>query len=158
MDGHALMRVRSVDELPAHLRPQVERALVVESPTRADPAVRKYRNEPVMRDGKRFDSILEADFYDLFTAAWRAGQLLWFVRQVPFELQGGVRYRADFLVFWRVDLSKVDRGHSRVEVVDCKGVVTQEAINKFKQVQAGYGVTVQLGVREGGRLTMRPWR
>jgi hypothetical protein len=151
------MRYKSISELPLALRAQVQH---IETPTTAGSAPRKYRNEPAYRDGKRFDSKLEADFYDLFTNAWHAGQLRWFVRQVTFELQGGVKYRADFVVFWRVvdQATKVDHGHSRIEVVDCKGLLTQESINKLKQVQEAYGVTVSLGVREGGRLHMRPWR
>lgn len=154
------MRVRSAEDLPPHLRDQVSAALATESPTTHDPAHRKYRNEPVIRDGKRFDSKLEADFYDLLCSAWTAGHVRWFVRQVPFELQGGVKYRADFCVFWRVvdPVTQADHGHSRIEVVDCKGVITQESINKLKQVQEAYGVTVQLVERDGGRLRMRPWR
>lgn len=149
------MRFKSIAELPPLLRAQVQS--VGNTSTSGAPA-RKYRNEPAYRDGKRFDSRLEADFYDLFTAAWKNGQVRWFVRQVPFELQGGVRYRADFCVVWHVQAGPRDSGHSRVDVIDCKGVLLQESINKFKQVQEAYGITVQLGVREHGRLQMRPWR
>jgi hypothetical protein len=147
------MRVKSIDELPLHLRSQIE------TPTAAAP-VSKYRNEPIIVDGKRFDSRLEADFYVVLNQAYTAGSVRWFVRQVPFELQGGVRYRADFVVVWRADVkdSVFDRGLSRVEVIDCKGLVTQEAINKFKQVEAGFGVKVMLAQREAGRIQVRPWR
>ena len=147
------MRVKSIDELPLHLRSQIE------TPTTAARAS-KYRNEPIVVDGKRFDSRLEADFYAVLNQAYTAGSVRWFVRQVPFELQGGVRYRADFLVVWRADDpgNSFDRGLCRVEVIDCKGLVTQEAINKFKQVEAGYGVKVLLAQREAGRIQVRPWR
>lgn len=151
------MRLKSIDELPVHLRSQVETQ--IETPTTAAP-VSKYRNEPIIVDGKRFDSRLEADFYLTLMAGYTSGAVRWFVRQVPFELQGGVRYRADFVVVWRADVpgSTFDRALSLVEVIDCKGIVTQEAINKFKQVEAGFGVKVKLAQREGGRIQVRPWR
>lgn len=94
---------------------------------------RKYRNEPVWEDGQRFDSKLELRYYRELKLRRAAGEVLWFTRQVPFILEGGVRYRADFLV--RLTAGGVD-------VVDCKGEDTQESINKRKQVKARYGVDV----------------
>jgi hypothetical protein len=95
----------------------------------------KYRNVPSMSaDGKRFDSKLERDYYEQLVLRWKAGEILWFVRQVTFELEGGVKYRADFLV---VNLGGVD-------VVDTTGVMTPAKRDKLKQVKARYGIDVQL--------------
>lgn len=96
---------------------------------------RKYRNQPAMSaDGKRFDSKLERDYYQQLVLRWNAGDILWFVRQVNFELEGGVRYRADFLVVTTVG----------VEVVDTTGVMTPAKRDKLKQMKARYGIEVQI--------------
>jgi hypothetical protein len=95
----------------------------------------KYRNVPAYSaDGKRFDSKLERDYYEQLLLRWKAGEILWFVRQVNFELEGGVRYRADFVVI----------KPAGVDVVDTTGVMTPAKRNKIKQVKARYGIEVQL--------------
>jgi hypothetical protein len=64
-----------------------------------------------------------------------AGEVLFFLRQVPFHLPGGVTYRLDFMEFW-VDGS--------VHCVDAKGMKTRSFIDKKKQVEALYPVTIEL--------------
>jgi hypothetical protein len=86
-------------------------------------------------DGKRFDSKLERDYYERLLLLWEAGEIRWFIRQVPFELEGGVVYRADFLVV---------TSDGDVDVVDTTGFMTQVKSNKLKQVKARYGIEVQL--------------
>lgn len=123
------VRIRSIDDLPVRLRDQVLPLLAPEQKPR------KYRNEPVVVDGERFDSKLEARYYEQLKARRAAGEVLWWVRQVPFTLEGGVRYLADFLVVLAA---------GGADVIDCKGEDTQASINKRKQVKARYGVDVQL--------------
>jgi hypothetical protein len=95
----------------------------------------KYRNVPALSDdGKRFDSKLERDYYQQLVLRWKAGDILWFVRQVNFELEGGVRYRADFVVVMPAG----------VEVVDTTGVMTPAKRDKLKQMKARYGIDVQI--------------
>jgi hypothetical protein len=95
----------------------------------------KYRNKRCQSaDGQWFDSQLERDYYQQLLLRWKVGDVLWFIRQVNFELEGGVRYRADFLVVTP----------AAVEVVDTTGVMTQAKANKLKQVKARYGIDVQI--------------
>jgi hypothetical protein len=95
----------------------------------------KYRNVRCeSADGKSFDSKLERDYYEQLLLRWKAGDILWFVRQVTFELCGGVKYRCDFLVVTAAG----------VEVVDTTGVMTRTKINKLKQIKARYGIDVKL--------------
>lgn len=95
----------------------------------------KYKNTPSRSaDGKRFDSKLECRYYEQLLLRWKAGEVLWFIRQVNFELEGGVVYRADFV--------EVTTG--KVEVVDTTGVLTPAKANKLKQMKARYGIEVQL--------------
>lgn len=91
-------------------------------------------------DGKNFASRLERDYYEQLLLRWKAGEVLWFVRQPSFDLEGGVVYRADFLVV---------TANRDIDVIDTKGCLTQESKNKIKQVKARYGIEVQL-VRTGG--------
>lgn len=142
------LRLKSIDELPPHLRAQFEQA----KPKPKRP--RKYRNAPVVVDDIRFDSQLEADRYRQLMQLWDygAGVVRWFMRQVPFDCGGGVVYRADFVIVWK-------QGEwSSVTVEDCKGLLLQDCVNKLKQVRSRYDITVQLVTREQGRLVARPWR
>ncbi len=64
-----------------------------ESPKRR----RKYGNEPVEADGRRFDSKHEAEVYFRLKAMKEAGELRAVMCQVRFPLPGKVWYVADFM-------------------------------------------------------------
>lgn len=81
------------------------------------------------RDGMRFDSKLEAAYFDHLTLLMRAGEVVGFLRQVPFHLPGGVRYVCDFLVFWADGSCTFD---------DPKGMETAVYRAKMRQVQTLY--------------------
>jgi hypothetical protein len=102
---------------------------------------RKYRNTPVMVDGIRFDSKLEARCYQELLLRKAAGDIWLLLRQVPFPLEAGVVYRCDFFTVSR---------SGAVEVIDATGVVTPTKRDKIKQVYARYGihVTVWRGKRQ----------
>lgn len=105
-------------------------------------APRKYRNEPTVLDEVRYDSKLEAR-----CAAWhdlrvKAGEILWWTRQVPFRLEGGVVYRADFLA--ALAPSYAAPGGPFVEVIDASGYITPQKRNKLKQMLARHRINVQL--------------
>ena len=93
----------------------------------------KYRAIPTLADGIRFASKLEAARYRELVNLWQLGIVLWFVRQVPFDLEG-CTYRADFLVVYP----------GRVEVEDCKGFMTPISALKIKQVESRYGIKIHL--------------
>lgn len=96
----------------------------------------KFRNIRCQSaDGHNFASRLERDYYEQLLLRWKAGEVLWFIRQPSFDLEGGVIYRADFLVVTCI---------GAVEVVDTKGNLLQECANKLKQMKARYGIEVQL--------------
>jgi hypothetical protein len=101
---------------------------------------RKYRNHRVEVDGWVFDSKLEARRYEELKLARKIGFVDWFIAQVPFRLPGGIIYRADFVVVWS---AKSNIGHC-VRVEDCKGARTRVSINKIKQVEAIYGIKIDI--------------
>lgn len=98
--------------------------------------VPKYRNNPCVVDGIRFDSQLEAAYYLYLQNERKEGRIAYYLRQVPFRLPGNVVYRVDFQVFWHyVDVE-------RVQYVDVKGRETPTFKLKRKQVEELYPVKI----------------
>ncbi len=85
------------------------------------------------RDGITFASKLEAAYYDKLKLFQKAGSVLFFLRQVPFHLPGGVKYVCDFQVFY---------SDGTVEFIDVKGMETPEFIAKKRMVEALYPVQI----------------
>jgi hypothetical protein len=86
-------------------------------------------------DNIKFASKLEASYYHQLKLRQAAGEVLFFLMQVPFRLPGGVKYVVDFCVF----LSSGD-----VEFIDTKGMDTPTSILKRKQVEALYPVEIKI--------------
>lgn len=77
----------------------------------------KYNNRKTERDGRIFDSLHEAECYDVLKLRLQAGEIRGFVCQQPFVLPGGVRYYADFVVL---------RNDGRYDVLDAKSDATRK--------------------------------
>lgn len=93
----------------------------------------KYGARATVVDGIRFHSQREADRYSELKLMKRDGQIEFFLRQVPFDLPGGIRWFADFMIFWK-------GGDKTIE--DAKGVATPVYKIKKKQVEALYPVEI----------------
>lgn len=61
--------------------------------------------------------------------------VLFFLRQVPFDLPGGVKYVCDFQVFLT---------DGTIEFIDTKGFDTSIAIAKRKMVEDLYPITIKI--------------
>lgn len=88
-----------------------------------EPKPRKYRNEPVVIDGRRYDSKREAAYCENLILMEKAGKIGGLELQKRFPLLGPkgeliCTYIAD-AVFW-------DHEQDRLRVVDVKGVETKE--------------------------------
>ena len=97
----------------------------------------KYGNRRVEVDGKKFDSQHEAAVYGELMLRRRAGEIRLVLRQVSFDLPGGIRYIADFVT--------VDAG-GRMEVIDAKSEITRKNrvyINKKKQMRSEWGIEIR---------------
>ena len=95
----------------------------------------KYQNIRCQAaDGTNFASRLERDYYEQLLLRWKAGDVRWFTRQVPFWLEGGVKINVDFM-------EVTDTG---IKFVDTKGLLLQDFANKLKQLKARYGIDVEL--------------
>lgn len=98
----------------------------------------KYRAKKVMVDNIRFDSQLEANYYLHLKMLQRVGEVAYFHRQVPFDLEAGVTYYCDFQVFYAA---------GAVRYIDTKSEPTaakQEFRNKRKQVEYRYPVKIEI--------------
>lgn len=93
----------------------------------------KFKSQRTELDGIKFDSKLEAKYYSHLKMLMAAGEIVFFLRQVPFHLPGGVTYRCDFQVFW---------SNGNVAFIDVKGMETKEFIMKKKLVESLYPVEI----------------
>ncbi len=94
----------------------------------------KYNAKRAERDGIKFDSTKEARYYDELQLRVKAGEVLFFLRQVPFHLPGGVKLIIDFVEFW---------SNGTVHIVDVKGAKTEQYQAKKRMVEALYPVEIE---------------
>jgi len=97
---------------------------------RLRPGIRhKFAAVATITDGIRFDSKKEARYYGQLKLRQAAGEVIQFLRQVPFHLPGGVRYVVDFMEF---------RADGSVVFVDVKGLETESFKAKRRMVETLY--------------------
>lgn len=95
----------------------------------------KYNAKQTIRDGMKFQSLKEARYYDQLCLMRGAGEIIFFLRQVPFHLPGNVTYRVDFQEFHK---------DGTIHFVDTKGYETPEFIRNKKMVEALYPVVIEV--------------
>ncbi len=94
----------------------------------------KFRAQRTETDGIKFDSKKEAAFYRELKLRQQAGDIVFFLRQVPFDLPGNIKYRVDFVLF---------ESSGNVRFVDVKGHRTKDYIRNKKQVETLYPVEIE---------------
>lgn len=97
------------------------------------PKESKYHNKRTVIDGKKFQSQKEGSYYAELRMMEQAKEVTRFFEQVPFELQGGIVYIADFVVLWP---------DGRYTVEDTKGKRTDTYIMKRKLFREKYGFDI----------------
>ena len=105
--------------------------------------VGRHGNHATTVNGYRFASKLEADRYRELVLLRLAGQVLWFIRQVPFDVAPGVVYRCDFLVMW----NRTGTAEEPVTIEDTKGHLTDLSRTKIAVVEERYGIRVRILTR-----------
>lgn len=132
------LRHQDIRNLPAHIRAQLP-------PSRGN----KYSASKTTVDGILFDSKAEAIYYEQLKLLREQGVILYFLRQVPFDLPGNTKYRCDFMV--------VDE--EGPQYIDIKGHATKDFKRAKKQVEALYPVTIHclrcVSYRDGHFQEMR---
>lgn len=86
-------------------------------------------------DGIKFPSKLEAKYYGLLKIRQQAGEVIFFLRQVPFYLPGGIKYVVDFQVFL---------ADGTVEFIDTKGKDTPLSLSKRTICEALYPIEIRI--------------
>lgn len=89
----------------------------------------KYSAVRTEVDGIKFASKKEARYYLKLKLLKQTGEIILFLRQVPFYLPGGVRYVCDFQEF---------RADGTVHFIDVKGMETATFKAKKKMVEQLY--------------------
>ena len=98
-------------------------------------AYHKFKAKQTEIDNIKFASRKEAKYYMELKLRQRAGEVLFFLRQVPFHLTGDIKYVCDFQVFLT---------DGTVEFVDVKGMETDMFKLKKKQVEALYPIEIKI--------------
>jgi len=93
----------------------------------------KFNAQRTEIDGIKFASKREAKYYSDLLLAKRSGDLLFFLRQVPFHLPGNVRYVCDFAEFWK---------SGDIRFVDVKGFRTPMYKVKKKILESCYPIQI----------------
>lgn len=94
----------------------------------------KFHAVRTVKDGRNFDSKLESRYYQVLKLRQAAGEVLFFLCQVPFQLPG-MKYVADFMVFL---------SDGTVDIVDVKGRDTPMSKAKRKAVEELYPVEIKI--------------
>lgn len=95
----------------------------------------KFRASPSDEDGIRFASKKERSYYSSLKLRQKSGEVLFFLRQVPFHLPGNVRYVIDFIEFL---------ADGTVHFVEIKGFDTPLGKLKRKQVMDLFPIIVEV--------------
>lgn len=93
----------------------------------------KFNAKKTELDGIKFDSKKEGRRYEELKLLRKAKEIVFFLRQVPFDLPGNVKYKIDFQIFWQ---------DGSVTFEDVKGMRTPQYIMKKKMVEALYPITI----------------
>lgn len=102
---------------------------------RFGPKKHKYNAKATVVDGIRFDSKREARYYEKLKWRKGAGEVLFWLRQAPIHLPGGVRMVIDFVEF---------HTDGTVHFVDVKGMQTEAFKIKKRQAEAIYPFEIEV--------------
>jgi Protein of unknown function (DUF1064) len=91
-------------------------------------------------DGLKFASKLERDYYAHLKLLEKAGEVLFFLSQVPLRLSGNTKYIIDFMVFYT---------NGDIEFIEIKGFMTDLAKLKIKQAEDLYPIKIKI-IKDGG--------
>jgi len=89
----------------------------------------KFHAVQTIRDGMKFSSKKEANYYDFLKLEVTQGRVVGFFMQVPLHLPGKIIYRMDFLVFY---------SNGTCEGIEVKGYETPEWKLKEKLINRFY--------------------
>jgi hypothetical protein len=110
------------------------------------PRRNKYNANPTVYRGWRFDSKAEAEYAKVLDALKGNLHVLWWLRQVPIDLNEDDRYKVDFLVCYH---------DGTLEAVEVKGMET-DRFRRVRRLWLKYG-PFPLKIVKKGRTTEILW-
>lgn len=99
----------------------------------------KFKSVYIDIDNIKFASKLESQYYIMLKLWKKYNHIKFFLRQVPFDLPGGVKYFVDYQIFYP---------DGTIKFVDVKGIETEVFKIKKKMVEALYPITIEV-VKKG---------
>lgn len=133
-----------IDETPASRMSPVhaaERMSAAEFRARPKPVKRKYRNEPVVVDGRRYASKVEAAYCENLILLERAGKIGGLELQKRFPLLGP---KGELICTYVADACFWDHEQDRFRCIDIKGCETAAFKLKRKMMRALLGIEVEV--------------
>ncbi len=94
----------------------------------------KFNAKKTEVDGITFASKKEAAYYQALCLRQKAGEVLFFLRQVPLHLPGNVRYVVDFMEF---------HADGTCHFTDVKGMKTEQYKMKKRMVESLYPINIE---------------
>ncbi|WP_438967028.1 DUF1064 domain-containing protein [Flavobacterium sp.] len=91
--------------------------------------ISKYRSKPSQWEGIKFHSKLERDYFIFLTHRKKKGEIIFFLRQIPFDLPGKTKYYVDYQVLEK---------DGTLRFIDIKGVETDTFKIKKRMVEEIY--------------------
>ncbi|HEA67830.1 MAG TPA: DUF1064 domain-containing protein [Desulfobacterales bacterium] len=95
----------------------------------------KFNAQITVRNGIKFHSKKEAEYYDMLKLLQKDGTVLFFLMQTRFHLPGNIKYLCDFQIFY---------SDGRVQFIDVKGMDTPLSKTKRKMVEQLYPVRIDI--------------
>lgn len=102
---------------------------------------RKFRNEPIVVDGRRYASKREAEYCEDLIRLEKAGKIGGLELQKRFELLGPT---GEVICVYVADAAFWDHERDRFRVIDVKGVETEAFKLKRKMMRALKGIEVEV--------------
>lgn len=147
--GKRALRYSTVDEMPLAMQQMARRAMgeirkpaapvpmpAIAPVAPAEPKrASKYGAVATYVDGIRFDSKREAKYYEQLKLRMAAGEVSYFLRQVPIHLPGGTKLVIDFLEV---------HADGSLHYVDAKGRETPAFRIKQREVHHHYPFRIEL--------------
>jgi hypothetical protein len=95
----------------------------------------KFSAKQVKHEGENFASKLEFAYKKHLDLMQKAGEVVFYLTQVPIRLPGGTKYVVDFLVF---------NSDNSVHFIDTKGVETDTFKIKKREIEALYPFEIDI--------------
>ena len=101
----------------------------------------KYGAKKTKRDGRTYDSKSEAAYADRLEFLKKAGEIAFWLEQVPLRLAGGTVYKLDFMEFWHGEDDALT-----IRWTDVKSPATAKESTfrvKKREIETKYGIIIE---------------